>query len=339
MHPKYSIIIPVYNVAPWLPACLDSVLRQTVEDWECICVDDGSVDESSSILDSYRMNDSRFVVCHQLNEGVSSARNFALDVARGDWLIFLDADDMLADDALQLFDRLEVVAPSADLMHFGISHIAESDRARRCGNDTGLLQVYRLTDRSLIVPGFSGIAFVTYAYRRQVMGDIRFKAYAIGEDRLYLAECHARCREKMGCSNIGYICRQRGGSALRSTWTLQKFSDSVRARREIIEVVDSLGIEIARHKRRIIYQSLLEMSAFDIYKVYPHDVVWAWKEYFDVIRTLESNRIPTCWQRLVVQVLWSTQSRSLGVLLCVVPHRLKLIKTSLKRSLPNLRRR
>lgn len=339
MHPKYSIIIPVYNVAPWLAACLDSVLRQTVDNWECVCVDDGSTDGSGAILDSYQAKDQRFRVYHKPNGGVSSARNQALDVVCGDWIVYLDADDMLADGALQLFDRMEALAPSADLMHFGISHIAESDRERRCVQNARQLQFFRLTDRSLIVPGFCGIAFVAYAYRRHVMGDLRFKAYAIGEDRLYLTECHARCREKVWCSEHGYFVRVRKGSAIRSIWPVHKFLDSLKSRREIIAVVDSLDIAIGERARRMIYQALLEASPYDINRVDLRDAAMAWNEYWDVIQTLEWNRVPTCWQRFVLKVLRLTRSRVCGEILCVVPHRLKLAKSWLKKRLVRIRHR
>ena len=101
--PFFSIIIPVYNVAPYLRECLDSVLAQTFTDWESICVDDGSTDGSGAILDEYAAKDTRFRVIHQPNAGVSVARNKALDTVRGEWFLFLDGDDVLRKDALGIF--------------------------------------------------------------------------------------------------------------------------------------------------------------------------------------------------------------------------------------------
>ena len=101
--PFFSIIIPVYNVAPYLRECLDSVLAQTFADWEAICVDDGSTDGSGAILDEYAAKDKRFRVIHQPNAGVSAARNAALEVVRGEWFLFLDGDDVLRVDGLELF--------------------------------------------------------------------------------------------------------------------------------------------------------------------------------------------------------------------------------------------
>ena len=103
MTPFFSIVIPVYNVAPYLRECLDSVLAQTFSDWEAICVDDGSTDGSGAILDEYAARDSRFRVVHQPNAGVSAARNRALDAAVGEYVTFLDGDDAYESSWLESF--------------------------------------------------------------------------------------------------------------------------------------------------------------------------------------------------------------------------------------------
>ena len=74
-QPLVSLVIPVFNVERHLRQCLDSVLRQTLKEWECICIDDGSPDGSGAILDEYARKDSRFTAIHQDNRGVSAARN------------------------------------------------------------------------------------------------------------------------------------------------------------------------------------------------------------------------------------------------------------------------
>ena len=99
--PQISIIVPVYNVEDYLRQCLDSIIAQTFTEWECILVDDGSKDNSGSICDEYAQKDNRFIVIHKPNGGVSSARNIGLEQARGEWVFFSDADDLLEFDALE----------------------------------------------------------------------------------------------------------------------------------------------------------------------------------------------------------------------------------------------
>ena len=102
-EPLFSIVIPVYNAERFLRNCLESVRVQAVGDWECICVDDGSTDGSGTILDDYAARDRRFIVLHQANAGVSVARNRGMDMAHGDWLSFIDADDWVSPDYLSSF--------------------------------------------------------------------------------------------------------------------------------------------------------------------------------------------------------------------------------------------
>lgn len=94
MHsPTISIIVPVYNVELYLRKCIDSILAQTFNNFECILIDDGSTDNCPIICDEYAEKDYRVVVIHQENSGVSAARNRGLDIARGEWIGFVDSDD------------------------------------------------------------------------------------------------------------------------------------------------------------------------------------------------------------------------------------------------------
>ena len=92
------MIIPVYNVEKHLHRCLDSVIAQTYQNLEIICVDDGSVDESGKICDQYAVRDARIKVIHQENQGLSAARNRGLDAADGEYIAFVDSDDYILED-------------------------------------------------------------------------------------------------------------------------------------------------------------------------------------------------------------------------------------------------
>ena len=100
--PQVSIIIPVYNSEPYLRRCLNSIQAQTLKEWECICVDDGSTDGSGAILDEYVARDERFVVIHKENGGVSAARNAGMEIARGEYIGFSDHDDWMEAETYEL---------------------------------------------------------------------------------------------------------------------------------------------------------------------------------------------------------------------------------------------
>lgn len=100
---KVSIIVPVYNVEKYLKRCLDSLVNQTLKDIEIICVNDGSTDGSLAILNEYVRNDDRIVVINQENSGQSVARNRGIDVAKGEYIGFVDSDDWVCED---YFERL-----------------------------------------------------------------------------------------------------------------------------------------------------------------------------------------------------------------------------------------
>lgn len=96
-----SIVIPIYNVSGYLRECLDSVYSQIKESWEVILVDDGSTDESGNICKEYRQKYSQTLVIHKENGGLSDARNAGIEIAKGEYIYFLDSDDWLAPNAIQ----------------------------------------------------------------------------------------------------------------------------------------------------------------------------------------------------------------------------------------------
>lgn len=100
-----SVILPVFNAERFLPQCLDSILRQTYQEWELIAVDDGSKDRSLEILKSYEKRDDRIHIISKKNEGVSIARNVALSQVRGEYIYFVDSDDIVMQDALSILIR------------------------------------------------------------------------------------------------------------------------------------------------------------------------------------------------------------------------------------------
>ena len=138
--PKFSIIVPVYNSAAYLPACLDSVLRQTVQDFELLLVDDGSTDNSAAICDAYAAQHTGIRVFHRANGGAAGARNTGLENAAGEYVLFFDSDDTVEPDTLERCQHA-IAESGADLVIFGMAfdHYAASSLVRTenlsCGRD------------------------------------------------------------------------------------------------------------------------------------------------------------------------------------------------------------
>lgn len=121
---KFSIIVPVYNVEKYLAKCLDSLINQTYTNIEIICINDGSTDNSLEILNEYVRVDSRNIVINQENQGVSVARNKALEAATGDYILFVDSDDWIELNACEILNA-ELENKPQDLIIFNHSIVTK----------------------------------------------------------------------------------------------------------------------------------------------------------------------------------------------------------------------
>ena len=122
----FSIIVPVYNAAQSLNKTLDSIISQTFNDYEVIIVNDGSTDDSLAICNSYIENDSRFKLINQKNSGVSNARNNALKLTKGEYIVFLDSDDWYDPDYLKIFKETIKKYPQSDNYWCGFNIIIDN---------------------------------------------------------------------------------------------------------------------------------------------------------------------------------------------------------------------
>lgn len=121
--PKFSIIIPVYNVEKYLSDCLNSVKNQTYKDFEVIIVNDGSKDNSQSIIDEFIKHDNRFKSYKKINGGQSSARNYGVEKVTGEYILFVDSDDTIESNLLEEINKLIIKNDGADLVRFQIRKI------------------------------------------------------------------------------------------------------------------------------------------------------------------------------------------------------------------------
>lgn len=198
-----SVIVPVYNAEKTLRPCVDSVLMQGREDIELILVNDGSKDHSLDICRDYEAKDSRVVVLDKPNGGVSSARNAALDVAKGEWILFLDSDDSLQEHFLEGVEGAE-----EDLLIRGAVFFSEDGQEIRRMVFDDMLQQPVLCD---FVRQYVGTPLLrapwTKFFRRSLTGDIRFPVdMKVGEDSCFVQRYLARCNSyRLLCGSCYHV--------------------------------------------------------------------------------------------------------------------------------------
>ena len=171
--PRFSIIIPVYNCAAYLPQCLDSLLGQTFTDLEIIAVDDGSKDNSREIGRAYaaRHSDKLRFLEHPVNKGPGGARNTGINAATGEYLMFADSDDYLREDALALLDAL-IRRENADIVEFDHAVVDE--------NGGFISRTHHEKD---IPPLARTVTIWNKAFRRELFASVRFpEGRSFGED-------------------------------------------------------------------------------------------------------------------------------------------------------------
>ena len=201
---RFSVIVPARNAERHLGECLDSVAAQTFRDWECVCADDGSTDSTAAIIDGFAARDGRFRALHLAHRGVGSARNAALDAARGDYVVFADADDLLAPDALA-----SLAGATADIVTF----LAPEGRFASRG---GALHIFDRCAGNLIA--------WNAAYRREAIGAARFPALQNFEDVVF--GCEVLCGgASVAFAKRWYVHRDTPGS-LMHVYTWRRVADN-----------------------------------------------------------------------------------------------------------------
>lgn len=191
-----SIIIPIYNSAEYLARCIESIFRQIYTDWELFLIDDGSTDASPSLCDDYGKKDERIKVYHQKNNGASMARKKGIELARGEWVTFVDSDDIVEDDYIKrLLDcavKHGVDIAACDQMH----HREGDDCTINKVEETKLLEETEL-HKMFFKYHFWG--FWGKIYHRSVFEGIYFPQYTINEDYVVMAQLFYKYKK------IGYV--------------------------------------------------------------------------------------------------------------------------------------
>lgn len=234
--PFFSIIIPVYNVAPYLRECLNSVWEQTYTDWECLCIDDGSTDESGTILDEYARKDHRFRIVHQTNAGVSAARNIALGIAKGKWIWFVDGDDALHPQSLEMVMRAIRLHPSSNTVALEYTRGTTIPTPWKMGGhlNPDFWPVAVDESTKLFLHGIW-----LYILQREAIGELQFPPFRHNEDGVFLYSYMPKGFGIIAIHQKLYFNRIRQGSATHPTSISPEIVRNTMATRRL--QVDSLS--------------------------------------------------------------------------------------------------
>ncbi len=229
--PVVSIIVPVYNTEKFLHRCIDSVLAQTYQDFELLLIDDGSKDSSGAICDEYAAKDARVRVFHKENTGVSDTRNLGLDVARGKYLFFLDADDFwLQTDSMSMFvqkaeeHNLDIVRGEYSAMHEDGSFAW----SRRISKKRRQYAERVLYSGEFLEYGIHGEFFLPLSmFKRSRIGNLRFeKGRVFLEDMLFYSTFLLQDLKCMYLPEIRFYGYRKNENSASNKVSVKKLADS-----------------------------------------------------------------------------------------------------------------
>lgn len=226
---RFSVIIPVYNVKLYLRECLDSVLSQDFYDFEICLVDDGSSDGSERLCDEYASKDKRIKLHHQANGGVSVARNKALEMATGEYIWFVDADDYILPGALKYIDLI-LKKSGSDTVFFGERKFDNSSTPQY---DSGSKDTFLASHVCYCNP--------LMLFQRDIISteNIRFTTgIKMGEDLEFQYKYLLHCVHPVAIPYNFYYIRTRSGSASRSGSSV--YNDFLGCRRILSNMMDYL---------------------------------------------------------------------------------------------------
>lgn len=270
MNPKISILVPVYNVETYLRRCLDSILAQSFTDYEVILANDGSTDLSSRICDEYAERDERFRVFHRENFGISATREFALFNAKGDFVQFVDSDDWIEPDMLEVMYQ-EAINQNADI----VGCCFREHWPKRVINHN----VYYVSQKDFIRDVISSHWGVVWnkLFSRQLFadGDIHFpEGIDGGEDYVVCVKLMLQAKKIVCVNRLLYNYNRFNVSSTMNTMTRKKVQDQIDATEIIISELKERGLEntydLQLQKRKFnAKMGLMKISIKEWARLYP----------------------------------------------------------------------
>ena len=229
-----SIIVPIYNVEQYLKRCIDSVLNQTYKNIEVLLIDDGSKDNCPAICDDYALQDERIRVVHKENGGLSTARNAGIDIAKGDFLLFVDSDDYIAADTCECIAKY--AADDVDIVAFRFTRVYDDEKQNPAYTETDGCK--KVSGRELFRNYIDRADFTHMvcdkAFRRSLFADYRFIQRRLAEDLAICYQLVGKACAAVAVDRVLYFYYTRGNSIMGSA-SLKLFLDTYQGEVEAYE--------------------------------------------------------------------------------------------------------
>ena len=220
-----SVIVPVYNVELYIRRCIDSILCQSHTDFELILVDDGSPDNCGAICDEYSNVDSRVRVIHQVNGGLSAARNAGLAQAKGEWVSFIDGDDWIHPDFLSVLLK-KVCDDGTDIAICSIKMVSNNQNDKRTGLvfevERSVLNQQELVNRQVGLNAWIFVGACNKLFRKNLFKDIQYPEGFVHEDAAIWHRILARCSAVSLVEEAMYFYWQHPESITNSVFSIKR---------------------------------------------------------------------------------------------------------------------
>ena len=269
-----SVIVPVYNVEKYLEKCVDSIINQTYKNLEIILVDDGATDNSGKMCDEFAKKDSRIKVIHKENGGLSDARNFGLDVATGKYIQFIDSDDYIDEDMLELLYN-NIKKYNAEISMCSHYILTEEECT---AEGTNTLDIYNRVD--ILKEVLLDEKVRSYAWNklflRDLFKEIRFPKGRVFEDVLTIPKIFEKANTVVLDDVSKYYYRQRKGSILHIQ-TKKLRLDYINAALEIMEYLrekePKLDLYCSYNIAHITIKTFNDIGLFDMGEMLEESIV------------------------------------------------------------------
>lgn len=273
---KISVIIPVYNVQDYLCQCLDSVVNQTFENIEIICVNDGSTDNSLEILNRYAEYDKRITIINQKNKGLSKARNIGIKLATGKYIYFLDSDDFIDINA---FEKLYTIAEldKLDFISFNYNTICSSDNLKEfyINKKNREREIYydniysgdTMFEKLIVDCSYQSQVWLLFINRIFLLkSNIEFKECILHEDILFTFKVFFSSQKAMQIDNKFYTRRIREDSIMTTKKNFNHYYGYLLSYNALNDFVNDKNYSLQTNKSIIIYFNDILEQMYRIFK-------------------------------------------------------------------------